>query len=111
MRDIGAASPGRWHSTQLLKRIGATSLLNVTADFDFVRPSALLDGATKKAEARVVSAVRAAKRVRFMVVTSFDSHCFSYGGCSRQCNGHASCQWLRLRTPRTGFYTNYLPTD
>src|SRR5262245_40854652 len=83
MRCIGAASPVRGDSTQLLKRIGATSLLNVTADVDFGRPSALLDGATKKAEARVVSAVRAAKRVRFMVVTSFDSHCFSYGGCSR----------------------------
>ena len=29
--DIGADSPGRWHSAQCLKNIGATSLLKVTS--------------------------------------------------------------------------------
>jgi hypothetical protein len=56
-----------------LNRIGATFLLKVTASFDLVRPSALLDGTTKKTAARMVSAVRAMKkRVLFMIVTSLD---------------------------------------
>jgi hypothetical protein len=54
-----------------LKRIGATSLLNVTDAFDFVRPSALLNGDAMKAAARMVSAVRAVKSILFMIVTSF----------------------------------------
>jgi hypothetical protein len=54
-----------------LKRIGATSLLNVTGAFDFPGPSALLEGDTKKAAARMVSAVRAVESSLFMIVTSF----------------------------------------
>src|ERR1700736_4611814 len=38
--DIGAASPGRWQPWQFFWSIGATSLLNVTADSLATRPPA-----------------------------------------------------------------------
>src|SRR5215467_15327649 len=40
--DIGAASPGRWQPEQSLKRIGATSRLNVTDFVALEGPSALI---------------------------------------------------------------------
>jgi hypothetical protein len=46
-------------------------MLKVTAALDFARPSALLDGATKKAAARIVSAMEAVKGILFTIVTSF----------------------------------------
>src|SRR5262245_27522086 len=81
------------------------------AAFDFAGPSALIDGDTKNAAARTVSAVRAAKRVLFMIVTSLESYCFPSVDCLGLCIAHDSCQWPRPRPPRTGFCTNYLLTD
>nr|ASY01928.1 hypothetical protein [uncultured bacterium] len=38
--DIGAISPGRWHSWQFFCKTGRTSLLNVTGEFEAARAAA-----------------------------------------------------------------------
>src|SRR5215510_7511110 len=54
--ENGADSPGRWHSAQLLKKIGATSLLNVTIFAEDFGPIDWLAGSASKMEPKLISA-------------------------------------------------------
>jgi hypothetical protein len=67
MSENGALSPGRWHVAQLLKTIGATSSVNVTA---FAAADAFAPAPAKTHPIAMAAPIDVVTAILFIVVLS-----------------------------------------